>query len=216
MTIASELLAVLQEVGSACTILKPNGTIVTGEYLDMEDHAEHTNPQIRAFFFTMSLPYPSSAAVGDILVVGSTEPQYILLTVKAPQRFAGEIVEYSASGYLANAAGKFQYYEQDGGYDSDYNKVEGWQDLYTGVTIRGALMDRLYRSNVTPIANEIMDVSENSLHFYISDYFSDVAMGMRWVGDNGDIFKVDQIEKYNFLGVQLVFLSEDTRGDRVV
>jgi len=215
MTIAEELLDVLQEVGSTYTILKPDGTWITGEYLDLNDHAEHTNPSIRAFLYNMSLHNPSQCAVGDVLRVdsGGSVHTDILLTIKAPQGFSGEVVEYSGSGYLANGAGHFEKYVQDGGFDSDNNRIRTWTNIYPGLTIRGALMDRLYRSSISMVANEVLDIAENNLHFYISSYFSDVAMGMRWVGDDGRKYKVDQIEDHNFPGIRLVFMSEYTKGD---
>lgn len=210
-TIAEELLAVLKEVGSPYTVIKPNGDQVTGEYLDLNDHAEHTNSSIRAFFYDMSLHNPSKCAVGDILRIDSGGAiTDVLLTVKAPQGFSGEIVEFTGSGFLANATGHFEQYNQNGGFDSDNNRIKNWVDLYPGVTVRGAMMDRLYRSSATGIANETVDVQENALQFYISSYYAAVEMGNRWVGDDGTKYKVDQIEEHNFTGIRVVFLSEYT------
>lgn len=206
MTIDQDLLDVLQEVGTPVTIYKPDGTTITGEYVDFTTHTEHTTPLIRGFFVDFTLQYPTQIEIGDVLMYGdSTE---VLILAKEAERFEGNVVDYLASGYKVTSSGRFQHYVEDAGYDVDYRKIRNWQDLYTGV--KGCMMDRLFRSNVVGIGNDSAEVELDRLHLYVSDYY-DVKMGMRWVTDAGEIFKVDQIEPYRFPGVNLVFLSEETR-----
>ena len=76
----------------------------------------------------------------------------------------------------------------------------------------GALIDRLFRSNVLGIADESMNVELDRMHLYVSSYYSNVKMGDRWVPSDGSgPFQVDQIEPYRFSGILVVFLSEDSR-----
>jgi len=216
MSIADEIRAVLQEVGSEMTIRKPGGTLVTGEFLDDNSHTEHTNPMIGAFFFDLNLQAPTAAVVGDTLIWGSDPHQAeVILTAIAPQMFENEVVEYIASGYVVNAKGAFWKYDQDAVANeaNKYDPVPAWVQLYPGVEIHGAVMDQMYRSMAKPAANESMDVSVIRLQLFISSYFTDIAMGMQWrsaVG--GVVYKVDHIEDNNFIGIRSVFLTEDTRA----
>lgn len=213
MTIADEVRAVLQEVGSAVTIRKADGTLVTGEFLDDTSHTEHTNPNIRAFFYDLNLHAPSAAVVGDTLIWGAAPHQVeILLTAMAPQMFENEIVEYVASGYVVNTKGAFWKYTQGTDPNNQYDEVPAWAELYPGIEIHGTIMDRLYRSMIKPIANESMDVTVERLQFFISSYFANVAMGMQWRSTTGRIYKVDHIEDHNFVGIRSVFLSEENRA----
>ncbi len=200
MSIDQDLLAVLQEVGTPITIHKPAGTPITGEYIDFLTHTEHTTPLIRGFFVDITLQYPTQVEIGDTIEYG--DGTKLIILAKAAERFEGNVVDYLASGYYVTSAGTFRHYVPDAGFDADYNKIKGWADLHTGV--QGCMMDRLFRSNVVEL---------DRLHLYVSAYYSDVEMGMRWVTDAGDKYKVDQIEPYRLPGIWLVFLSEDTRSD---
>lgn len=215
MSIADEVREVLQEVGSAIVIRKPIGTLVTGEFIDDTSHTEHTNANIRAFFYDLNLHAPSAAVVGDSLIWGVAPHEVeIILTAMAPQMFENEIVEYVASGYVVNTKGAFWKYDQETAANdaNDYDPILGWSILYPNVEIHGTIMDRLYRSMIKPIANESMDVTIERLQFFISAYFSNVKMGMQWRSTDGRVYKVDHIEDHNFIGIRSVFLSEETRA----
>ena len=208
MPIDADVLAVLQEVGTAFTIHKPDGTAVTGEYLDFVTHTEHTTPLIRSFFTDYNFHYPTQVEVGDI-VEASNGKKSIILSMDA-EMFENSPVDYLASGYKINAAGGFKNYIQDDGFDANYTRVRNWVNLYTGV--EGCMIDRLFRSNVMSMANESMNTELDRIHLYVSAYYSNVKMGMRWETSDGEKFKVEQIEPYRFPGVLVVFLSEDTRA----
>ena len=208
MPIDEDILEVLREVGTSCTIYKPDGTVVTGEYMDFLTHTEHTTPLIRGFFIDFTLHHPTQAEVGDVLEYGTNGKKVILLA-KEVEMFENSPVDYLASGYTVTGTGKFQKADQDDGYDAQYNKVVQSEDVYTGVM--GCLMDRLFRSNIISIADESMNVELDRLHLYVSGYYSNVEMGMQWVDDSGRTYQVEQIEPYRFPGILVVFLSEDTR-----
>ena len=209
MSIDQDLLAVLQEVGTPITIYKPDSTVITGEYIDFLTHTEHTTPLIRGFFVDVTLQHPTQVEIGDVIEYG--DGTKLIILARAAERFEGNVVDYLASGYYATSAGKFQHYVADAGFDADYNKIKGWVDLHTSV--QGCMMDRLFRSNVVPLGNQSLEVELDRLHLYVSAYYNDVKMGMRWETDAGDKYKVDQIEPYRLPGIWLVFLSEDTRAD---
>jgi hypothetical protein len=214
MSIADEIKEVLQEVGSAIVIRKPIGTEISGEFIDSNDHAEHTNPNIRAFFYDLNLHSPTSAEIGDTLIYGVAPFQVeILLTVIAPQMFENQVVEYLASGYVVNTKGAFWQYDQDGEANeaNDFDPVPGWSVVYPGIEIHGTIMDRLYRSMVKQIADDSMDVAVEKLQLFISDHFVGVKMGMQWRSVDGRVYRVEHIEDHNFVGIRVVFLAEENR-----
>jgi len=206
MSIDADILSVLSEVGAPFTIYKPDGTTVSGEYLDPTPHVEHTTPAIRAYFVDFTIPHPTSVEVGD--VVGYTGAEVIILALQ-PELFEGLPVDYVASGYRVNTTGSFQTYSQGAGFDSNYQRVKSWTDVYTGV--RSSMMNRLFRSDMKGVGNDSVEVELDRLHLYVSDYYK-IEHGMRWVTDSGDIYKVAQIESDRFIGINLVFLEEDTRS----
>jgi len=211
-SISEELLSVLREVGSPFVITKPTGATISGEFLDFNTHTEHTNPSIRAFFVNVSLHHPTQVEVGDVISIGTEDPMTMLIMVKTAERFAGEIVEYKAAGFICNTTGRFYHQSSDERLTSDYKKRDGWVDLYPWLPAMNLpLMDRLYRSNVVGIANETMDVEINRLNLSFPSTLTEVVMGMRWVSNDGKTYKVDQIEDHNYIGVRVAFLSEETR-----
>lgn len=213
MSIADEIRAVLQEVGSLVVVHKPDGTETNTDYIDDNSHSEHTNPNIRAFFYDLNLHYPTDVQPGDTVRWG-TDPYTteILITAMSPQMFENEIVEFIASGYVVNDVGGFWFYNQDADPGDDYDENPAWAELYPALQIRTTVMDRLYRSMIRPAGNDSMDVADLSLQMFISSYFSKVAMGMQWRSVTGQKYKVDHIEENNFPGLRVVFLSEETRA----
>ncbi len=209
MSIADEVRAVLQEVGSAATVRQPNGVVSATDYIDDNSHSEHTNPSVRAFFIDLNIQHPTQVTVGSTVSWGTTE---LLITSMSPQMFENEVVEYVASGYIVNTRGSFWEPDQEADPDTDdYDSPPEWAELYTGLEIRGTIMDRLYRSAVKAIAKESMDVTVGKLQMYISDYFSLIAMGMQWRSQSGRVYRVEHIEDHNFPGIRAVFLTEETR-----
>ena len=207
MSISEDIAGVLQEVGTPCTIYKPDGTTVTGEYIDPTSHTEHTTPAIRAFFVDFTIPHPTESDVGDILAYSDEE---VILTAKQPEMFEGQPVDYLASGYRVNTSGSFQTYQTGDGFDSDYKRIKNWNDVYTSV--KACMMDRLFRSDMAGVGNDSIEVELDRLHLYISSYY-DIEPGMRWRAADGRSYKVAQIEPYRFIGINLVFLEEDTRSE---
>jgi len=207
MALSDDIREVLEEVGTPYTIIKPDGAEVTGEYFDTVSHTEHTTPVIRGFFTDFALTHPTQVEVGDVLHY-LTDHRLIVIA-KAPEAFEGEVIDYLGSGYKVNSRGNFLNYDEDAGWDADYNKVKAWTPVYEGVY--GTLMDRQFRSDMKAIADESMEVELDRLHLWVSDYF-DVEPGMRWWVSGDEYYKVEQIEPHRFPGMKLVFLTEDTRA----
>ena len=205
MTISEDISDVLEEVGTSLTIYKPDGTTVTGEYIDHESHTDHTTPLIRAFMSDFTLSAETQAVVGDVVgFAGKT----VLILVREPEYFEDAVVDYLASGYKSNSIGDFESYNQDGGWDAEYKKIKGWNSNHESV--RAVLMDQQFRSKMLSIADESMEIELDRLHLYVSDYYT-VAPGDRYRVSATEKYKVEQIESYKMPGIQIVFLTEDER-----
>lgn len=207
MSIDDDIRGVLEEVGTPCVIHKPQGVSITGEYIDPTSHTEHTTPMIRSFFVDFTTANPTQMTVGDVIEWSGRK---ILLLVLEPEMFEGGAVDYLSAGYRVNAHGAFQHFDQDAGFDADYKRNRSWEVLYDNV--QGTIMDRLFRSMVMSVSDHTLDMETNKLHFYISSYYSEVKMGMRWVpSDGGPSLTVENIEDHTFPGIRVVFLADDTR-----
>lgn len=209
MTLAADISEVLAEVGTLYSTVKPDGSDVEGEYyFDSNSHTEHTTPMIRGYFFDFTLTADSPADIGDVIeYVGGGS---ILVMAKAPEIFENQIIDYLASGYVANAHGDFLVYS-DGNRaerDGDYRLTREWKVAYEGV--RGTIMDRLFRSAMKAMGDHAYEAELDRLHLWVSSYY-DVKPGMRFQLTGGDYYKVAQIEQFRFPGLNLVFLTEDTR-----
>jgi len=209
MSIDKDVYDVLAEVGTEFTIYKPNGTVIIGEHLDFETHTEHTTPLIRSFFTDYNFQHPTQVEIGDV-IEASNGKKSIILSMDA-EMFENEPVDYLASGYQVNALGSFKNYQQDAGFDEDYNRIRNWVEVYADV--QGCMIDRLFRSNVMSVADESFNTELDRIHLYVSAYYSEVAMGMQWETSNNELYKVEQVEPYRFPGVLVVFLAEDNRED---
>ncbi len=206
MTIDADIAAVLAEIGVACTITKPDGTVITGEHIDANTHAVNTTLLVSSFFQDFSMAYNTQIEVGDIVDYGYGP---VLILAKSPELFEGSPIEYVASGYVTNVTGSIQNYDQAAAYDADYARVRTWVDVYSDITT--TLTNRIFHSNVTGIGGDSIFAEITKFHLYVSDYYSNIQMGMRFLTSTGAKYKVDQIEKNRVRGIHLVFLSEDTR-----
>lgn len=207
MPISDDITAVLQEVGTSYSVYKPDGSVITGEFLDFEAHPSHTTPMIRAFMYDFTLPSGTSVEVGDVIEFAGKK---VMVLVMAPEFFEDAIVDYLSSGYVSNTVGRIQYYDQDGGWDANYDKQKTWQNAHAN-DINAVLMDRLFRSNVKAMGDGSSNAELDRLHLYLHSSIP-VEMGNRWYVSDTESYKVEQIEPYTFLGVNLVFLAEDKRS----
>ena len=207
MSISADITGVLGEVGTSYTVYKPDGSTITGEYLDFEAHPSHTTPLIRSFMYDFTLPSNTSADVGDVIEFAGRK---VMILVKAPEFFEDAIVDYLSSGYVSNSIGRIQAYAPDGGWDSNYQKQKIWIETHAN-DINAVLMDRMFRSNVKALGDGSSQAELDRLHLYLHTDVP-VKMGDRWFVSDSEHYKVEQIEPFRYININLVFLSEDTRS----
>lgn len=205
MSISDDIAAVLSEVATSLTIHKPDGTTVTGEFMDYETHTDHTTPLIRAFMFDYTLAADTQVVVGDVIEFAGRK---VLVLVKEPEYFENTIVDFLSSGYKCNVVGSIEEYDADAGWDSEYKKNKPWTEVHA--SFNAVMMDRKFRSNMLPIADASMEIELDRLHLFLSDYYM-VNQGDRFRLSATEAYKVEQVESYNIPGIQLVFLTEDSR-----
>lgn len=205
MSISDDIADVLSEVATSLTIYKPDGSTVTNEFLDYETHTDHTTPLIRAFMFDYTLAASTQVVVGDVIEFAGRK---VLVLVKEPEYFENSIVDFLSSGYKCNIIGSIEEYDSDAGWDSEYKKNKPWIEVHS--SFNAVLMDRQFRSNMLPIADESMEIELDRLHLFVSDYYT-INQGDRFRVSPTEAYKVEQVEKYKIPGIQLVFLTEDSR-----
>ena len=209
MSISDDIATVFAEVGTLCTISKPSGTIVANEYIDFKDHAEHTNTSVQGSLVTLTLKAATNISIGDVINVNSW--QRVLVSAKQPEAFENTIVVYNASGYVCNMVGKFQTYSQAAGFDSEFNSVTPWVDLYSGIYC--PFTNKLYKTEMVTMGGESVDADIDKFTALISNYYSGVVMGCRFVDTTASRnYKVDYVEEFFMHGLMAVGMSEDKRA----
>ena len=162
---------------------------------------------IRAFFSNYSFAADTQINIGDTLTLPNTKR--LLVLVKEPEYCHNQVMSYLASGYTINVDGGLYTYNQNPGYDSDYKRLKPWT-LSNG-NVAGVMVDRLFRSFIDELAAGSLLTEVDKLHLYISGYYS-VVSGMRFVTSTGKKFRIEQIEDYRFPGINVCFVTNDTRA----
>lgn len=207
MSIGPDIKEVFIELGMPITIYKVDGTTVTGEYVDYDDtfHKATTELQ-RQFALTVSLPYDSQAAAGDVFQLVGRDERYIVISLK-PQYFENEYVTHEAYLLQCNVLGRLSRLSEG---RVNYDAIETWVTMYDN--IYGVQFERGSNTNAEEIV-DLMEVPIGTKILYIQNY-SDVRVGDRWYPDNTDLterYRIDTIHTRRFAGCKHCFLAEDTR-----
>lgn len=208
MSIGPDLAEVLPEVGTLVKIYKPDGTIISGEYLDFDINRQVTKPFIREFFIEASFSYITKAAGGDVIEFIADGRKFLIMNLTG-ELFEDAVISYSAVMYKCNEVATIKR-PTKGIWGNGYKKELTWPNVVVDVPI--LLTERFFGTGLGAVEPRDFleyDILDNQI--YISAYYGVRPMDRVWLSDT-EFFKVDFVEKRKFEGVYSCVLSEDTRA----
>jgi len=208
MSIGADLAEVYEEVGTSIKIYKPDGTVITGEYLDFDINRQVTKPFIREFFVEASFSYITAGVGGDVVEFLTDGRKFLIMNLTA-EFFENEIITYNSVLYKCNEAATIKR-PTKAGWNANYKKEITWPDVIVNVPI--LLTERFFGTGLGAVGPQDFmeyDILDNQM--YISAYYGVEPLDRIWLSGT-EFFQVDFVEKRKFDGVWSCVLSEDTRG----
>lgn len=204
MSIAGDITDVLKEVGTALTIHNPDGSTVTGWYVDPTAYPDQSTLFIRMFLKSGSLSADCPVVNGDVVEFGGT---YYLITNYVPTMFENAVVENIAIFYRCNVFVTVETHSDSPGYDVNYDKLPEWTEL--GTSIPATLLEK----QLTPlpeITENIYLTGSVTNILYISANYA-LKRGDRITTASGSVYMIETIGQYELDGILVCGVTEDHR-----
>lgn len=201
--IGEDIKEVLGELGTPFTIYKPDGSVITGEYLDFEHYFEQSTEFIRQNVYAADLTFDTQVAFGDVLDIDGL---WVIVMNLKPTKFEQELVIKNCFLIETNCLGHFSRRSE--------TLVNMEPDVTWTPTVQNVRALQLddYRSPISSLGenNELPTVQEI---LYVSKY-DNIRIGDRWFPDSGNTDEYYRIANFsdrvyqNLLRINLV---KDTR-----
>jgi hypothetical protein len=205
LSIGPDIKDVLDELGTTFIIHYVDGSTAPGGKLDYDTYPEHSSEFIRQFFYTVTLPFTTIIAKGDIIFFNGT---FFLVTNLTPSLFEDGVVDYTAVLFRCNISGGIlQRFSDSPGFSSDYTREPNWTNIYTDIYALHT------EARFGPGLEDFQDVLEVPIEkdlLYISGNY-DIKVGDRWRLSSTQYYKIEQISTRRLDNVNIIQLSSDTR-----
>ena len=208
MSIGPDLAEVYEEVGTSIKILKPDGSMVLGEFLDFDINRQVTKPFIREFFMEASFSYITAVVGGDVIEFIVDGRKFLIMNLTA-EFFENKIINNNAVLYKCNEVVTIKRLTK-GGWGAGYKREITWPNVAVDIPV--LLTERFFGTGLGAVESKDFmeyDILDNQM--YISAYYRVKPLDRVWLSDT-EFFQVDFVEKRKFEGVWSCVLSEDTRG----
>jgi len=211
MSIGPDIKEVFEELGTAIIIHKPDGTIVSNEFMDYDDTFHDASTELqRQFALTGSLAYDSKIIIGDIIKFVNHEELYITIGVK-PSYFEDLYVTKEVYLLRCNTVGMFCRKTEI--RNENLEVVTDWVELFEHIN---AVQFERGTNTEAEEFTDVMEISIGTQLLYVSSF--DIQIGDRWYPNELDrekYFRIDTIHTRRFSNGQdacyLCFLADDTR-----
>jgi len=203
MGIGEDIKSVLQELATPITIYKPNGTVITGEFIDYDMYYEHSTEFIRQNAYSGDFQFDTQATFGDVIEMNGI---FCLLLNRKDTLFEQEVVIANAFLVQTNCLGKFSRKSE---VRVNMEKTGIWVAIHDNV--RGLQLDSARRPDLE--VNNKLYVENPEPYLYTSQY-ADVRVGDRWYPDRTDpteCFRIVNINKRSFEKCLRLALTIDNR-----
>ncbi len=199
---------VYDELGSAFNIISRN-PVVTGEKIIYELNAQATKPFIREHFLEATLPYDTVVTTDDVIKIIETDINYLVMA-KTAELFEDSIVEWNLVLYKCNLPLTTHIVRPIEIRDPiTYDMISGWQ-IIADDPVYGLTSDRVFGSDI-----EIGDVGQSQIwriDLYLPKFYGLKPLD-RLILSPTEYYKVETVQAYNYPGVVVAILVEDTRPE---
>ena len=198
---------VYTELGSLASLVN-HSPVVTNERVIYEINAQATKPFIREHHLDATFAFDTALVVGDVVHIIETDKYYMAMN-KTPEMFEDEVVEWSVVLYLCNLPALAHIIRPLEVRDtSSYNIVHGWH-IVADDPVYGLLSDRIFGSAIEQSV-QAGQLPVWRMDLYIPKFY-DIKPLDRLVISATEFYKVEQVESYNYPGVNVAMIVEDTR-----
>jgi hypothetical protein len=206
MGIGPDIAEVIQEIGTAFTIVRDSGNI-TGEYLDFDPNTQVTKPFIREFFLEIMLSYQTLAESGDVIEFDVPGDRYLLMN-KTPDMFENEIIKNDGVIYKCNVSGElFRPSGESDWNDQTYRRPEHFE----------LIKANCYALLTTPMHGGELEEDEpiGLIEPENQELFIPSSIGIqvldRYQPKSGEYYRINAVKKRRYPNVDVALLGEDTR-----
>jgi len=206
--LGSDIAEVYTELGADASIVN-RVPVVTGQRVLYDINAQATKPFIREHQLDASLPYDTLITTNDVIMMTATDRYYMVMN-KTPELFENEVVEWSSVLYLCNiplTAHIVRPVEVRNA--ATYNMISGWH-VVVDAPIYGLLSERVFGSEVKQKSKEGGQFPVWAIDFITPKYYEIKSLD-RLIMSETEYYKIDVIESFNYPGMNMILLTEDTR-----
>lgn len=208
MGLGSDIKEVYSELGTAVSIIS-RSPVIRGERIIYELNSQATKPFIREHHLDSTAPYDTLITTDDIIRFDETGDCYLVMN-KTPDMFEDSIVEYSMVLYKCNLPASAFIVRPVESRDPDtYEITSGWK-VVVSPPVYGLISDRVFGSEIDQEVTGAGQFPVWRIDLFLPKRY-DVKPLDRIVLSETEYYKIETIEKYNYPGVSVMLLTEDTR-----
>ena len=197
---------VLEEVGTAFTILRDSGN-VTGEYLLYAGNAQVTKPFIREFFLEGVFAYDTVATGGDIVQFNVTGTKYMVMNM-TPEMLLDEVFQNSGVLYKCNVTADILRPSEGDWSTQTYHRRTIWTTIASAQPL--IITTPLYGHDL------LTDQEVGLLGVEAHEMYVPTALGVQALDrirlSSTEYYRVETVKPRRYSGVDVVELGEDTRA----
>ena len=204
--LGADLREVYDELG-AITHIVNRTPVITTERLLYDLNAQATKPFIREHFLDATLPYDTLITTDDVIFLVSTDKHYLVMN-KTPDLFENGVVEYSAVLYSCNLVATACILRSVE-IRVDYDMTTAWT-IVAEAPLYGLMSDRLFGSEIDQHTPSVGQEAVWRIDLYIPKSYGIKPLDRLYLTDT-EYYKVESVQAYNYPGVCVAMLVEDTR-----
>ena len=204
--LGADLREVYDELGAITHIVNRTPAITTERIL-YDLNAQATKPFIREHFLDATLPYDTLITTDDVIFLVSTDKHYLVMN-KTPDLFENSVVEYNAVLYSCNLVSTACILRSVE-IRVDYDMTTAWT-IVAEAPIYGLMSDRLFGSEIDQHPPSVGQEAVGRIDLYIPKSYGIKPLDRLYLTDT-EYYKVESVQAYNYPGVCVAMLVEDTR-----
>jgi hypothetical protein len=206
MTIGIDIEQVLEEIGTAYSVLRANSGEFDAEYLDYEMNRQVTKPFIREHFLEVIFPYNTIVVGGDVVQFNVDNRKFLVMNI-TPENFENTCIGKEGVLYKCNVSGEVLRPSGEVWDTQTYHKTPAWETIKTNAF--GVITEKLFGTDLA------QDEPIGQIGIYANELYIPHSFGVqeldRYVAQSGEYWKIQSIETRKFDGVDICQLVEDTR-----